>query len=60
MLYSEVDYVRWTTEQKPIGLGKNHYESVKETLGTDRLTAPLGDKNVGEIKVYFQLSGAKM
>jgi hypothetical protein len=60
MLYAEIDIVRIVVEQKPIGLGKIRFETVKETLGTNHLTTHLGDEDVGEIKVQFQVFGAEM
>jgi hypothetical protein len=51
MLYSEIDIVRMSAEQKPIGLGKIRFETIKETMGTNHLATLLGDEDVGEIQV---------
>ena len=46
MFYSEIDIVRLLAEQKPIGLGKIRFETVKETHGTNHVATPSGDEDV--------------
>jgi len=59
-LYSEIDIVPIGSEQKPIGLGKFLFDNVKATLETDHLATLLGDEDVGEIKVQFQVFRTEM
>jgi hypothetical protein len=60
MIQSSIVIVRIVDEQKPIGLGKIRFETVKEPLGTNQPATPQGEEDVREIKIQFQVFGAEM